>query len=62
MSDFTLFYQVASRNNWHIVQYMMSEYQLHMLGDIISFVYYHLEQSSCNLVVKHIIVYGRFWG
>ena len=41
---------------------MMSEYQLHMLGDIIYFVSYYLEQSNWDLVVKHIIVYGRFWG
>ena len=41
---------------------MMSEYQLHMLGDTISSVSYYLEQSSCNLDVKHIIVYGRFGG
>ena len=40
----------------------MSEHQLHILGDIISFVSYYLEQSSCNLVIKHIIVYGDFGG
>ena len=61
-NDSTLFYQVGNRNNWHIVQYRISEYHLHMLGDIIYFVSYHLEQSSCNVVVKHIIMYGRFWG
>ena len=33
-----------------------------MLGDILYFVSFYLEQSSCHLVAKHIIVYQVFLG